>query len=160
MRNYTATGTYMIGSASVRADVLKAYRRRDTILDRDGYELDALACPHCDLWIGDPDYGVAPDNPGVADVQRVSVAHDVGACGMRPRRSPPQGTGDDFRAFAYAHLGPASGWQTAVAGVLDVSPRTVRRWCADGAPSWVYEALPAAAAQWRADAIGKIDGSA
>ena len=78
------------------------------------------------------------------------------ACAMVEERAEPPGTGESFRAFAYAHLGPASGWQTGLADMLNVSPRTVRRWCAHGPPPWVYSAIPAAVDRWRSDAIGDL----
>ena len=63
-----------IDSTTTPAEIEAAHRDVDAeILSPDGEHLTTLYCPHCDLWIGDPDHHDA-------DVARLSTTHDVGRC--------------------------------------------------------------------------------
>ncbi len=54
-----------------RPAVVAAHMARDDIHTADGCEVGTLCCPHCDLWIGDP------DDPQIA---HVSEWHDIPQC--------------------------------------------------------------------------------
>ena len=54
-----------------RPAVVAAEVAGDDIRTADGYDVSGLCCPHCDLWIGDP------EDPNIA---HVSEWHDVGRC--------------------------------------------------------------------------------
>ena len=64
--------SYVVGPDTTRADVVRKYDLGASLEALAGYDLDPLVCPHCELWIGDP------DDAGIA---HVSIEHDVGTCG-------------------------------------------------------------------------------
>ena len=61
----------VVGSDTTHGQVADWYQRGHTIVTADGYDVTSLCCPHCDLWIGDPDWDA---------IGPVSVSHDVGRC--------------------------------------------------------------------------------
>lgn len=48
-----------------------------------GRDVSDLNCPHCDLWIGDPDD---------AEIRDISIVHDVSACGNAENDTDPART--------------------------------------------------------------------
>ena len=56
---------------TTRTAVLAAQIAGDGIHTANGYDVSMLYCPHCDLWIGDP------EDPNIG---HVSEQHDVGHC--------------------------------------------------------------------------------
>ena len=60
-----------IAPETKRAAVLAAQVAGKEIHTANGYDVSMLYCPHCDLWIRDP------EDPSIA---HVSEDHDVGRC--------------------------------------------------------------------------------
>ena len=41
---------------TTRVQVVEARRQGETLSDTDGQDATSLHCPHCDTWIGNPDW--------------------------------------------------------------------------------------------------------
>ena len=82
---------YVVTADSTRDLVVAAADFGAHLETPEGEDLDPLYCPHCDLWIGDPDW---------TGIEHVSIDHDVAGCGdeaagLLPNGSPVIAGGSD-----------------------------------------------------------------
>ena len=66
---------YVLHAGSTTVEITAAVAAGRDVIGRDGAHLESLVCPHCDLFVGDPD----------ADDERtraVSLQHNVNYCGQ------------------------------------------------------------------------------